>query len=100
MRCALAIRNALKAIGIDIRVGLHTGECARLGNKVAGLAVHVAARIMAHAGSGEILASGTVRDLVMGSGLRFSGGECHVLKGLCDEWRLYQVCGDEHAAAN
>lgn len=100
VRCALAIRNALKAIGLDIRIGLHTGECERLGNKVAGLAVHVAARIVAHAAAGEILVSGTVRDLVMGSGLRFSGGECRVLKGLCDEWRLYKVCDDEPAAVN
>ncbi|MBT2301532.1 adenylate/guanylate cyclase domain-containing protein [Variovorax paradoxus] len=100
VRCALAIRNALQAIGIGIRIGLHTGECERLGDKVAGLAVHVAARIAACAATGEIVVSGTVRDLVMGSGLRFSGGECHALKGLCDEWRLYRVCGDEHTATN
>lgn len=98
VRCALAVRSALQAIGVGIRIGLHTGECERLGNKVVGLAVHVAARIAACAAAGEIVVSGTVRDLVMGSGLRFSGGEWHALKGLCDEWRLYRVCGDEHAA--
>jgi len=97
MRCALAIRGALQALGIEIRVGLHTGECERLANKVAGLAVHVAARIAARAAAGEIMVSGTVRDLVMGSGLCFAGGECHALKGLCEPWRLYRVCGDEVA---
>ena len=97
VRCALAARSALHALGIEIRVGLHTGECERLGNKVAGLAVHVAARIAAGAAAGEIMVSGTVRDLVMGSGLCFSGGECHALRGLCEPWRLYRVCGDRSA---
>lgn len=59
----------------------------------------MAARIAACAAASEIVVSGTVRDLVMGSGLRFSGGEWHVLKGLRDEWRLYRVCGDEHGTA-
>ena len=100
VRCALAIRNALQDLGVGIRIGIHTGECQRIGGKVAGLAVHVAARIVACAAVGEIVASGTVRDLVMGSGLRFSGGEWHALKGLRDEWRLYRVCGEKQTPAS
>jgi len=100
VRCAMALRSALQAMGIVIRIGLHTGECERLGNKVAGLAVHVAARIAARAAAGEIAVSGTVRDLVMGSGLRFVGGEWHALKGLREEWRLYRVSCDERAVAD
>lgn len=94
IRCAQSIRDAVKAIGLDIRAGLHTGECEVVGNKVIGVAVHVAARVAASAAAGEILVSSTVRELVAGSGLRFSGGAMHVLKGLHDRWRLYALQDD------
>ena len=94
VRCAAVIRTALQAIDLEIRAGLHTGECELVGSKVVGVAVHVAARIAACARSGEIMVSSTVRDLVAGSGLQFKGGEWRTLKGLCDDWRLFSVSGD------
>ena len=72
---------------------MHTGECELRDAKLAGVAVHVAARIAAEASPGQILVSGTVRDLVAGSGLAFTGGEARRLKGLADEWRVYTLTG-------
>ena len=91
IRCACAIRDAVPSIGITIRAGLHTGECEVLGDKVSGLAVHIGARVMNKADSGEVVVSGTVKDLVAGSGLRFNDCGKHVLKGIPGEWRLFLV---------
>ena len=91
IRCAQAIRAAVRGIGLEIRAGLHTGECEVVGNKVIGVAVHVAARVAATATAGEILVSSTVRELVAGSGLRFSGSALHTLKGLHKKWRLFSL---------
>jgi class 3 adenylate cyclase len=88
IRCAAAIRDALTSQGLPLRAGLHTGECEVSGHKVVGIAVHIAARVSALAASGEILVSNTVKDLVAGSGLRFSDRGCHSLKGVPGEWHL------------
>ena len=95
VRCARAIRDAAQRIGLNIRVGLHTGECEVDGDKPTGVAVHVAARVAAIAGAGEILVSSTVKELVAGSGLRFSASRRRVLKGLQDPWRLFALSGSE-----
>ena len=73
------------------RSGLHTGECEKLGEKVGGLAVHIGARVADQAQPGEVLVSGTVRDLVAGSGIRFADRGTRTLKGVPGEWRLYSV---------
>lgn len=93
VRCALEIRNDLAAEDLTVRSGLHTGEIELTGDDVAGLAVHIAARIMALAGAGEILVSSTVKDLVAGSGLAFESRGLHRLKGVPDEWSLFAVRG-------
>jgi len=95
VRCAAAIRAALGALGLEIRVGLHTGECELVGSKIAGVAVHVAARVAAVAKASEILVSSTVKDLVAGSGLTFVDGGWHALKGLSDQWRLFSLGSDD-----
>ena len=82
IRCAVAIRDAVRALGLELRAGLHTGECELLGDKVAGIAVHTGARISALAGAGEVLVSATVRDLVSGSGLVFEDRGEHEMKGV------------------
>jgi pimeloyl-ACP methyl ester carboxylesterase len=89
IRCAAAIRDAVAAIGLTIRAGLHTGEIEILENDVAGIAVHLGARVSAMAGPGEVLVSSTVKDLVVGSGLSFVERGVHVLKGVPGEWRLF-----------
>jgi class 3 adenylate cyclase len=89
IRAAAAAGAELAEHGIRIRVGLHTGECELAGSKIRGIAVHVAARVMARAGAGEILCSRTVRDLVAGSGFAFSDRGTHQLKGVPDAWQLY-----------
>src|SRR5262245_14322590 len=91
VRCATRIAAEAGGIGIGIRAGLHTGECERRGTDVAGLAVHIGARIGALAGPGEVLVSGTVRDLVLGSGIRFSERGLHTLKGVPGQWQLFAV---------
>jgi pimeloyl-ACP methyl ester carboxylesterase len=93
VRCACAIRDAVRALGIEIRAGLHTGECEVKGEKIGGIAVHIGARVAAAAGPGEVLVSSTVKDLVAGSGLRFADRGTRVLKGVPGEWRLYAVEG-------
>ena len=92
IRCALAIRDAVGDLGLEIRTGVHTGECERFGDKVAGIAVHTGARISALADAGEVLASATVRDLVSGSGIEFEDRGEHALKGV-GERRVYAVVG-------
>ena len=91
IRCASAIRDVVGTLGLTIRGGLHTGECEVAGDKVAGIAVHIGARVAASAGPGETLVTGTVKDLVAGSGLRFSDRGSHALKGVAGRWRLFAV---------
>jgi pimeloyl-ACP methyl ester carboxylesterase len=91
VHCAEALRAAVADLGVDIRAGLHVGECELRGDDIGGLAVHIGARVAALAGPGEILVSRTVRDLVAGSGLRFADRGDHKLKGVPDSWRLYAV---------
>ncbi len=91
IRCAKSIRDAVQSLGIETRIGLHTGECERVDDKIAGIAVHTGARVMAEAEPGEILVSSTVKDLVAGSGLAFREHGTHVLKGIPGEWRLFAV---------
>lgn len=93
IRCAQSISGALSRIGIELRIGLHCGECEVQGDDVAGLALHIAARIMDQATSGEIIVSRTVKDLVAGSGIQFDNNGVHLLKGVPDEWQLYRVAG-------
>jgi class 3 adenylate cyclase len=95
IRCASAIRDAMKGLGIEIRAGLHTGECEVVGEKMRGVAVHIGARVAALAGPGEVLVSRTVRDLVAGSGLAFEDRGTHVLKGVPGEWQLFAVQNGE-----
>jgi class 3 adenylate cyclase len=78
-------------LGLQVRIGLHTGECELVDGKVAGIAVHTGARVAANAQPGEVLVSSTVRDLVAGSGLTFEDRGSHELKGIPGEWRLYAV---------
>jgi pimeloyl-ACP methyl ester carboxylesterase len=94
IRCAEAIGREAKAIGIDVRAGLHTGEVETTGEKVSGLAVHIGARVMALAGAGEVLVSSTVKDLVAGSGIAFEERGAHALKGVPGEWRLSRALAD------
>jgi class 3 adenylate cyclase len=89
VRCALATVDAVADLGITIRAGLHTGECELVGGKVAGMAVHIGARVSAFAGPGEVVVSSTVKDLLAGSGITFTDRGVHPLKGLPDEWRLF-----------
>jgi class 3 adenylate cyclase len=89
VRCGLSIRDAVRPLGLEVRAGLHTGECVRMGDDVGGIAVHIGARISAEAEPGEVLASSTVKDLVVGSGLSFRDRGSHALKGVEGEWRLF-----------
>src|SRR5436190_17789197 len=91
VRCAGAVAQAVLRLGVEVRAGLHTGEVEYVGENVAGIAVHTAARVAALAGPGEVLVSSTVKDLVAGSGLRFAERGPHALKGVPDEWRLFAV---------
>jgi pimeloyl-ACP methyl ester carboxylesterase len=89
--CACAVRDAVRQVGIDVKVGLHTGECEIMGDDVGGVAVHTGARVAALAGSGEVLVSSTVKDLVAGSRIEFIDRGAHELKGVPGEWRLFAV---------
>jgi pimeloyl-ACP methyl ester carboxylesterase len=91
VRAASAIRSDVKRLGLEIRAGLHTGECEIMGTKLSGVAVHIGARIASLAGAGEVLVSSTVHDLVAGSGLRFEDRGLHTLKGVPGDWRVYAV---------
>jgi class 3 adenylate cyclase len=93
VRCASAIVQAVRPLGLEVRAGVHTGECELVGGDVGGIAVHIGQRVSALAGPGEVLASSTVRDLVAGSGLTFESRGEHLLRGLPDEWRIYAVVG-------
>jgi class 3 adenylate cyclase/tetratricopeptide (TPR) repeat protein len=94
LRCACAVRDALRRIGLEIRSGLHTGEVEVMGKTVGGIGVHIGARVAAQAAPGEILASSTVRDLAAGSGFDFEERGTHALKGVPGEWKLYAVAGE------
>jgi pimeloyl-ACP methyl ester carboxylesterase len=91
VRCACAIAREVRRLGVEVRSGLHTGECEILGPKLSGIAVHIGARVAAAAGSGEVLVSSTVKDLVAGSGIGFEDRGQHTLKGIPEQWRLYAV---------
>jgi len=91
IRCAMAIRDAVQALGIEVRAGLHTGECEVRGDDIGGIGVHIGARVSALAGPNDVLVSSTLRDLVIGSGLEFEDRGAHTLKGVPGEWRLFAV---------
>jgi pimeloyl-ACP methyl ester carboxylesterase len=91
IRCACSVRERVHALGLQVRTGLHTGECELVGDGVVGIAVHIGARVAAIAGPDEVLVSSTVRDLVAGSGLQFGDRGTHSLKGVPDDWRLFVV---------
>jgi class 3 adenylate cyclase len=93
IRCALEVGDRLRELGIEIRAGVHTGECELIDGKVGGLTVSIGARVAATAGASEVLVSQTVKDLVAGSGLTFEDAGEHELKGVPDRWRLYRVVG-------
>ena len=91
IRCATSIRDAVQALGIEVRAGLHTGECEVRGDDIGGIAVHIGARVSALAGPNDVLVSSTLRDLVIGSGLEFDDRGTHQLKGVPGEWHLFAV---------
>jgi pimeloyl-ACP methyl ester carboxylesterase len=91
IRCACAISEGVRELGIEIRAGLHTGECERIDNKVGGIAVNIGARVASNAQAGEVLVSSTVKDLVAGSGIQFRERGVAELKGVPGEWRLFAV---------
>jgi class 3 adenylate cyclase len=94
IRCACAIRDGVRELGLEIRAGLHTGECELMDNKVGGIAVHIGARVAAAAQPSEVLVSRTVKDLVAGSGIGLDDRGTHELKGVPGEWQLYAVARD------
>ncbi|HTS21151.1 MAG TPA: adenylate/guanylate cyclase domain-containing protein [Casimicrobiaceae bacterium] len=89
IRCAFAIRDGARSLGLETRAGLHTGEVEQAGNELHGIAVHIGARVASAAGAGETLVSSTVKDIVAGSGIAFADRGLHALKGVPGEWRLY-----------
>ena len=91
LQAARTIRDEVQRLGIYIRAGLHTGECQRSGTDVAGIAVHISSRVQACAQPGEVLVTGTVRDLVTGSGLRFTDRGRQPLKGIEGDWQLFAL---------
>jgi class 3 adenylate cyclase len=93
IRCACRIRDEVRLLGLEVRSGLHAGECEVLGDKISGIAVHVGARVAAAAEPGEVLVSSTVKDLVAGSGIAFKERGEYALNGLPGEWPLFVVTG-------
>lgn len=91
VRCGCAMSEAVRELGIEIRVGLHTGEYELIGNEIAGVAIHIAARVMSKANANQVWVSSTVKDLIAGSGIEFQDRGIHSLKGVPGEWHLYQV---------
>jgi len=91
VKCAQAILEAVRTLGIEVRAGVHTGEVETIDGKVGGLAVVIGARVGAKAGTSEVWVSSTVKDLVVGSGLTFEDAGEHELKGVPDRWHLYRV---------
>ncbi|MCW2591747.1 MAG: family 3 adenylate cyclase [Mycobacterium sp.] len=93
IRCAMSTRDAVQSLGIEVRAGLHTGECEVRGDDIAGIAVHIGARVSALAGANDVLVSSTLRDLVIGSGLKFEDRGAYELKGVPGRWHLFAVVG-------
>jgi class 3 adenylate cyclase len=91
VRCAVALRDRLRKLGLEMSAGLHTGEVERRSEGIAGIGVHIAARVLALAGAGEVFVSRTVRDLVTGSGLTFVERGTHTLKGVPDQWEILEA---------
>jgi class 3 adenylate cyclase len=91
VRCGVAITDAVRRIGIEVRVGVHTGECEVRGDDLAGIAVHIGSRIADIAAPGEVLVTSTVRDLVSGSGLHFEARGSYHLKGVPEDWNVFAV---------
>jgi class 3 adenylate cyclase len=91
IRCACAIRDGVRELGLQVRAGLHTGECELVDGKVGGIAVHIGARVASLAQADEVLVSRTVKDLVAGSGIELDDRGEHILKGVPGEWHLYAV---------
>jgi class 3 adenylate cyclase len=91
IRCAMAIRDAVQALGIEVRAGLHTGECEVRGDDIGGIAVHIGARVSALAEPNDVLVSSTLKDLVIGSGLEFEDRGTHTLKGVPGDWHIFAV---------
>jgi class 3 adenylate cyclase len=91
VQAGCSIAESVRRLGIEIRAGVHTGECEVMGDKLGGIAVHTGARIASLAGPDEVLVSGTVKDLVAGSGIVFQDRGVTVLKGVPGEWHLYAV---------
>jgi class 3 adenylate cyclase len=91
VRCAQAVRRALRGVGLEVRAGIHLGEVEVIGADVAGIAVHVASRVESLADPGTILVTSTVREAMTGSGLPFSPRGAHRLKGVADEWQLFAI---------
>jgi len=91
IRCACAIRDSVRELDLEVRAGLHTGECERDGERVTGIAVHIGSRVAAMAGPGEVLVSRTVKDLVAGSGIELDDRGEHELKGIPGDWQLFSV---------
>ena len=91
VRCAVAIRDRMHESGLEVRAGVHTGECERMGDNIGGLAVHIGSRVAGLASPGEVLASSTVKDLVSGSGIVFEDRGAHSLKGIPGEWHVFKV---------
>jgi class 3 adenylate cyclase len=97
VRCAEAFVDAMRTLGVDVRAGLHTGEVELGGNDLAGLAVHIGARVSSMAGPSEVWVSSTVKDLTAGSGLSFEDRGEHELKGVPDRWHLYRVVAGDRS---
>jgi pimeloyl-ACP methyl ester carboxylesterase len=100
VRCATTLAERMPELGIDVRSGLHTGECERRGEDIGGIAVHIGARIAALAQAGEVLVSSTVKELVNGSGIAFKDRGTHVLKGVPGEWKLLTPAGHDDSIEN
>ena len=94
--CGFSLTQSLRLLGLEVRIGLHTGECERFDEKVSGVAVHTAARLSRLARPGEVLVTGTVKDVVAGSGLRFEERDTCTLKGLPGAWQLFAAVGLDH----
>ena len=91
IRCARAMCDAVRPLGIALRAGLHTGECDIIGKDIGGIAVHIGARVAELASADEVLVSSTVKDLVAGSGIEFDDRGAHALRGVPGEWRIFAV---------
>ena len=98
IRCAMSISRQVRLLGIEVRAGLHSGECETEGADLGGIAVHIGSRVAGMANAGEILVSSTVKDLVVGSGISFEDRGLHALKGVPGEWHLFAVQGADDAS--